>query len=397
MAGPVALLGGWLPDWIAGQLPPRWALAAGIATAGTLAPDPHLVREEAIDALQGHIRVAQAGRSYVLLISYTSTRPQEAVRIANGLAAAYIDVQLEEKLAATRRASAWLAEQVEQLRWRVFGSELAIEEFRAAKGLVDGDGAHPNSQHVAVLTNSLIDARAERSAIAARLETLRAMRDSGQGLASSAEVLSSPLILHLREREMDLLREEAQLSREFGERHPLILELRAEQRKLADRIDHEVDNVIANLEYDLAVVESRERAHAEQLREAKGQSAATGQAAVQLRELEREVAASALCSTETLLVRLKETEQQQEIVQADARLISPAQTPGAPTRRRRGCSPWSASPRRWCSARSWRCCSSGSRARCAPGARSRTCSGCRPSGWCPSSPTSAPRPGSTAT
>lgn len=330
VAAPVGFFAGWLPDWIAAQLPPRWALAAGIATAGTLELDPQMRREQAIDALQGDIRVAQAGRSYVLLISYTSTRPHEAVRIANAVANAYIDVQLEDKLAATRRASAWLGEQVEQLRWRVFGSELAIEEFRAANGLVDPDGPRPDSHQIAVLTNSLIDARAERSALEARLENLQALRASGQDLESSAEALSSPVILHLRERELDLLREEAQLSREFGERHPLILELRAEKHKVADRIDQEIDHVIANLEYDVAVVRSREQAHAEQLRDARGQSAATGQAAVQLRELEREVAASRSLY-ETLLVRLKETEQQQEIVQADARLISPAQTPGAPS------------------------------------------------------------------
>ena len=110
----------------------------------------------------------------------------------------------------------------------------------------------------------------------------------------------------------------------------MILQLRAEQQKLADRIEHEIDNVIANLENDVALARSRERAHAEQLREAKGQSAVTGQAEVQLREMEREVAASRSLY-ETLLVRLKETEQQQEIVQADARLISPAQTPDAPS------------------------------------------------------------------
>ena len=101
-----------------------------------------------------------------------------------------------------------------------------------------------------------------------------------------------------------------------------VLQLRAEQQKLADRIDQEIDNVIANLENDLALARSRERAHVEQLREAKGQSAVTGQAEIQLREMEREVAASRSLY-ETLLVRLKETEQEQDIVQADARLISP--------------------------------------------------------------------------
>jgi polysaccharide biosynthesis transport protein len=330
VGGPVALLAGWLPEWMADQLPVRWAVAAGITTDGPPGLDPDVLREQAIEALRGDIKVAQAGRSYVLSLSYTSTRPHEAVRIANGIADAYVDVQLDEKLSATRRASTWLGEQVEQLRWRVLSSEIAIEEFRAANGLVDTAGPPLDSHQLAVITNALIDARAERTAKEGRLHSLREMRAGGHGLESSAEVLSSPLVLNLRAREMDLLREEAQLSREYGAHHPLILELKAEQDNLADRIDYEIGNVIANLENDVALARSRERAHAEHLREAKGQSALTGHAEVQLRELEREAAANRSLY-ETLLIRLKETEQQQEIVQADARLISPAQLPGAPS------------------------------------------------------------------
>ncbi len=156
------------------------------------------------------------------------------------------------------------------------------------------------------------------------------MRARGHGLESTAEVLSSPLILNLRDREMEIAREEAQLAREYGEHHPRILDLRAEQLKLADRIEQEIDNVIANVENEVALARSRESAHAEHLREAKGESGVARQAEVQLRELEREVAANRSLY-QTLLVRLKETEQQQEIVQADARLISPAQPPDAPS------------------------------------------------------------------
>jgi polysaccharide biosynthesis transport protein len=235
VGGPVAFLAGWLPDWMADQLPERFAVAAGVAADAPRA-DPDVRRAQAVDALQRAVKVAQAGRSYVLSISYTSSRPEAAARIANGIADAYVDVQLDEKLAATRRASTWLGEQVEQLRWRVFGSELAMEEFRAANGLVDVERAPLDSHQLAILTNSLIDARAERSAKEARLQSLRQMRRSGHGFESSAEVLSSPLILNLREREMELLREEAQLAREYGEHHPLILQLRAEQQKLADRV-----------------------------------------------------------------------------------------------------------------------------------------------------------------
>ena len=69
---------------------------------------------------------------------------------------------------------------------------------------------------------------------------------------------------------MEIAREEAQLAREYGEHHPRILDLRAEQQKLADRIEQEIDNVIANVENEVALARSRERAHAEHLREAKG-------------------------------------------------------------------------------------------------------------------------------
>ena len=217
------------------------------------------------------------------------------------------------------------------------------------------------------------------------------MRANGNGLESAAEVLSSPLILGLRGREMDLLRNEAQLLREYGERHPVVLELKAEQQNLADRIAYEIDNVIANLENEAAVARSRERAHAERLRAAKGQSVVTCKAAVQLRELEREVAASRSLY-QSLLVRLKETEQQQEIVQADVRLISPAQMPDAPS---------SPSPKLFATVGFTASLVLGSilallleqlDGTLRTGGRSRSCSACRRWGWCPRSPRRARHP-----
>ena len=136
VGGPVGVLAGWLPNLLADRLPVRWAVAAGITTDPTRGFDRDVLRDGAIDRLQGDVKVTQSGRSYVLLISYTSPRPDEAVRIANGIADAYVDVQLDEKLSATRRASAWLGQQVDQLRWRVFGSEFAIQEFRATNGII---------------------------------------------------------------------------------------------------------------------------------------------------------------------------------------------------------------------------------------------------------------------
>ena len=73
--GPVALLAAWLPDWVADQLPVRWALAAGIATEAPGARPRRCCATRRSIPLQGDVKVTQSGRSYVLWISYTSPRP----------------------------------------------------------------------------------------------------------------------------------------------------------------------------------------------------------------------------------------------------------------------------------------------------------------------------------
>ena len=56
--------------------------------------------------------VTRVARTLVLEISVTSLSPERAAQLANAIAEAYIDDQLEAKYQATRRASAWLQERI---------------------------------------------------------------------------------------------------------------------------------------------------------------------------------------------------------------------------------------------------------------------------------------------
>ncbi len=327
VTGLPGLLAEWLPEWLSRWLGGQWAMAAGMHE---LEPDPDTLRVEAIRALQDDLKVAQSGRSYVLSISYSTTDAQKAAEIANAVAAAYIDSQIAHKLSTSRRASSWLEEEVAELRHRVIESENAIAAYRGSHGLVHATGASSGGQQIALLITSMVEARAERSGKEARLRQLQALRQSGQGFESAIDGAFAPLIQTLRERKMELLREEANLSRQYGEHHPLMVQLRAEQGEIADRIDQEVQNVLSNLENEVLVARSRERALEEHLDAAKGQSAETGQAEVQLHELERQAAANRSLY-ESFLTRLKMTEQQQKMVQPDARVISPAEPPEEPS------------------------------------------------------------------
>lgn len=280
--------------------------------------------------LLNDLQISQTGDSYVISIAFTSTDPGKATRIANAVAELYVAGQRGDKLAATKEAATWLADRVEQFRRLVLKSDSAIEEYRAAHKMVSGQEGSLGEQELANLNLQLITARVGRSDKEARLRQAREVRSNGPGYKSLGEVLSSPVIIALRQQEAATLQKEAQLSKEYGPLHPIMLELAAEKESLASKIDLEVGSIIGNLENEVAVARSREQALAEALEQAKDRSVETSQAEIQLRQLEREAEANRSLY-QTFLTRLKQTEEQLDLVRPDAKVVSPAAIPQEPS------------------------------------------------------------------
>jgi capsular exopolysaccharide synthesis family protein len=105
-----------------------------------------------------------------------------------------------------------------------------------------------------------------------------------------------------------------------------MLEAAAEEENLAAKIDLEVGNIVANLENEVAVARSREQALAEALGEAKSRSEVTSRAEIELRQLERESEANRSLY-ESFLTRLKQLEEQLDLVRPDAKVVSLAAIP----------------------------------------------------------------------
>ena len=283
-----------------------------------------------VGQLRQGLKASQTGDSQVISIHFTSTDPDKAARIANVVAELYVAGQRQEKLAATEEAATWLADRVKQLRGLVLKSEGAIEEYRAANKMVSGARGSLGEQELANLHLGLLTAHAELAEKEARLRRVREVRSDGGNYGSLAEVMTSPVIIALRTEEAELLRQEGQLSRDYGPQHPIMLQLAAEKEKLAATVDLEIENILASLENEVAVARSREETLAEALEGAKDRSAVTGQAEIQLRQLEREAEANRSLY-QTFLTRLKQTEEQLHLVQPDARVVSPAAIPETPS------------------------------------------------------------------
>jgi capsular exopolysaccharide synthesis family protein len=316
-------------------LPKDLLIATGIAEEKPLeAPDPEagqqLSRDQQAARLARHLMVKQEGRSLVLSINYSSPDTDLAAKVANELAAIYIRDQLDEKLSSTKQATDWLEIRLGELKDELEASEQAVEGYRSKHRLLESKGLQINSQQVSDLTNMLVATRAARSEKEARLRYIRGLQAKGERLESVTEVLESPYLSTLWQQEGTLQQQEAELRTSFGDKHPRVLNLQAEKQSLAEKIEREMKRLVDNISNEISVLAAKERSVQGDIDELIKQTDTASHAEVELRQLERQAEADRKLY-EDFLHRYKETKEQQDIVQANARVIAPAKPPVQPS------------------------------------------------------------------
>ena len=288
----------------------------------------------AVERLSRALTASQKGRSYVMAVSVRTGDPVLSAEIANALAEAYIDDQLLAKSDATSRASDWLKRRIDTLKAQSVAADANVEQYLAEQSVGDGQGAAVTEQQLGEINSQLVSARASRAEAEARHEQIsRLIAEKGE--TAAANVLSSPLILSLRQQRAEVKRREAELATRYGPKHPKMINVKAELRDIAGAIAAELRKRVATLANDAEVARAREAALTAALGDVEDRSLDLSRASVGLRQLEREAEASRRIY-EDVLARYKETTEQQDIQQADARVISTASPAAAPASPRRG-------------------------------------------------------------
>ena len=316
-------------------IPEEWLNAVfGDGQEEALTEEDRRAREKArvVDAVQKALDISNKGRSRVIVIAFESKDSKIAALTSNTLADLYIDDQLEAKFEATQRASNWLNERVVELREQVKSSEKVVEAYRNQSGLLEGQSGTLTSQQVSELNTQLILAKTARAGAEAHLNQVRSLVASSGGGETAAEVLDSPLIQQLRVQESIVERKAAELSEEYGERHPKMINVRAEIQDIRSKIILEVKKIIKGLENAVEIARAGEQSLEQSLEQLKVVLSTSNRAEVQLRSFEREANANRNL-LETFLARFKETSSQEDFdfQQADARIISFAEPPTSPS------------------------------------------------------------------
>lgn len=298
------------------------------ASIGSMDPDGaemRAIKRGIVGTLRSNMSAGGVQGTVAIQVGYSSPDPRKAQLIANTIAEQYIIDQLEAKYEATRRATSWLNERLEDLKSQVEEKEGAVAAFKAQQANRSGQGVALTSQQLTQLNSELVLARAARAEAEARYRQV-----AGEGTANAAESLSSPLVNSLRQKLSDLERQDAELSTRYAERHPRIVNVRAELADTRAAIEREVGKVVRSLRTELNVASAREQTLQRSVRQLEQRAITQDQSSVELRQLEREAEATRVLYT-SFLSRFKETSEQEQIQQADSRIISQAERPGRPS------------------------------------------------------------------
>lgn len=305
-------------------------VAEFVASEDVTTEEQEAKRRVAVQKLLSSTDVKRVGRTYVLELSYTSPSPTEAARIAAAFSEAYLTDQLDSKYDATRRASSWLQQRIDELRQKSLTSDLAVQKFRAENGLIAAGGQLMTDQNLSELSSQLIVAQADTARAQARYSRIKSIVDAGQTDAVVTDALDSSVINTLRGKFLEASKKEAELSARLGENHVQAVRLRTEMQEYRRLIFEELGRIADSYLNEYQVAKVREESLRESVAAATGISSTANETLVQLRELERE-SETYKNLYQTFLQRYQEAVQQQSFPITEARVISQASIPVIPS------------------------------------------------------------------
>ena len=276
------------------------------------------------------LQVKPVPGSFVIQVGYTAHDPDYAALVANTVVDTYIEERLNAKFRATQKVTSWLDGRLNSLREQLRESEAAVETYKAQNNLISGARYELTAQQMSEMNSLLVVAKSERAEAEAKLQEVQKLEKNPASFDTDSAVINSRSIQDLKKVETELLRKKADLSSRYGPKHPSIININAELKDLKAKMRSEIGNIRNAIKTDLELADKKVKLFEQNLNEVEGLKKGENHSMIKLRELEREAASSRMIF-DTFLETYKRSDKQEELEEADARIISYATAPEMPS------------------------------------------------------------------
>jgi len=304
------------PRWVAAIQQSSSPFSSGLATS----PD------ELLRHFRRCLHVQKVRDSHVVAVSFESADPHLSARIANALADNYIESNFRQKYDATRQASGWMEQQLDELKAKVEKSQQALVDYERQNAIVNiSDKESVVEQRMADLSRDLTNAQSDRLQKESVYELVRS--DPSQ----VAAVAQNDLLQHLEEKYADLKSQYVDALQQSGPKHPKVERLQSQVDEIQSLIARERSRVVERMRDDYMAAQGRERLLAAAVAKEKVEVGVLNQLLIEHNLLKREAETNQQLY-DNLLQRLKDATVSAGLRATNIHVIDPARPPRSPVR-----------------------------------------------------------------
>jgi capsular exopolysaccharide synthesis family protein len=257
---------------------------------------------------------------------FESADPQLAAKVANTHISNYIEYNLRKKYDATRLASGWMEQQLDELKARVEKSQQTLVDYERQNSIVNvSDKQNVAEQRLADLARDLTVAQNNRLEKESLYEMVRANENQVALLAQNE------LLQKLEEKHADLRSEYVDALGQYGPNFPKVVRLRDQVNEIQSLIDRERKRIVSRIRNDYATAQARQKLLEEAVAREKVEVGRFNQLLIQHNILKREFETNQQLY-ESLLQRLKDATVSAGLRATNIHIVDPALSPSIPAR-----------------------------------------------------------------
>lgn len=256
-----------------------------------LPPSEPLTDEDIIALMvKGSLSVEPMKDSKIVKINCAHESPVIAKLVADAVARAYMDEILDMKLTTSRYALQWMTAKAEEERKKLENSEKAMQQYMRDNDLVTVENKLAIApQKLSEFSSKLSKAQTDRKALEDVMKQINAAGSNIHHLENIPVFAESGVLKTLRETIFKARQNIAEMSKKYGEKHPLMIKANDELSQLLSQQQAEINRVIATTRNAFELAKSQEESMQELLDSTKNELLNLNEKFIQFSIMKRDV------------------------------------------------------------------------------------------------------------
>jgi succinoglycan biosynthesis transport protein ExoP len=307
-----------LPDFASGGVPSE---AVAIGSLKNQKRPPELA------AFLGSLSVHHLPNSRLMDVSFESTSPQLAAQIVNMHVDTYQQQNVASHVESTTQASAWLKDQLDELKKRVEKAENDRINYERQNHIWTVDDKQSiTTQRLSELNKELTDAQSTRM----KKEALYEFAKSGE-LDAVPQIRESVVLQDLEKKRTEISTQYADSLNQYGPNFPKVQRVQAQLKELDAELEKEKKNIVRQLESDYNEARQTETLLTQALDQQKTEVNQMAEKLVEYNILKREAETNKTLY-DGLLTKLREAGISAGLRSSNIRVLDYATIPSSPAR-----------------------------------------------------------------